>query len=85
MKPTCGHHILEFKREAVALVQKQGYSSTAAGRSLGVSGGLIGRWKDELENHATGAFPGHGQRTAEQQRIHELFSDCVLLSGETFI
>ncbi|MCA9463274.1 MAG: transposase [Nitrospira sp.] len=43
MKRTRRHHSLEFKREAVALVQEQGYSYAAAGRSLGVSGALIGR------------------------------------------
>jgi len=66
------HHSQEFKQEAVALVVEHGYSCTAAGRSLGVSGALIGRWKDELATHKTEAFPGKGNRTAEQQRIHEL-------------
>lgn len=75
MKRTRRHHSPEFKQEAVALVQEQGYSCAAAGRSLGVSGALIGRWKDELERHAAEAFPGHGKRTAEQQRIHELESE----------
>ncbi len=62
----------EFKREAVALVVEHGYSCAAAGRSLGVGGALIGRWKRELEGNAADAFPGKGKRTAEQQRIHEL-------------
>ncbi len=75
MKRTRRHHSPEFKHEAVALVQEQGYSYAAAGGRLGVSGGLIGRWKDELENHATDAFGGQGQRTAEPQRIHELESE----------
>ena len=72
MKRTRRHHSPEFKREAVALVVEQGYSCAAAGRSLGVSGALIGRWKGELAIDAMGAFPGHGKRPAEQQRIHEL-------------
>ena len=62
----------EFKDEAVALVTDQGYSCAEAGRSLGVSGALIGRWKQQLEDDRSGAFPGKGKRTAEQQRIHEL-------------
>ena len=65
-------HSQEFKREAVALVLEHGYSYAAAGRSLGVNGNLIGRWKRELEDNAAEAFPGKGKRTAEQQRIHEL-------------
>ena len=75
MKRTRRHHSPAFKREAVALVVEHGYSCTAAGRSLGVSGALIGRWKGELEGHETEAFPGKGKRPTEQQRIHELESE----------
>lgn len=75
MKRTRRHHSLEFKQEAVALVVEHGYSCTAAGRSLGVSGSLIGRWKDELTADQTEVFPGKGKGTAEQQRIHELESE----------
>ena len=72
MTRTRRHHSPEFKQEAVALVVEHGYSCAVAGRSLGVSGALIGRWKVELEAHKAEAFPGQGKRTAEQQRIHEL-------------
>jgi transposase len=37
-----------------------------------VNGALIGRWKQQLEEDRSEAFPGKGKRTAEQQRIHEL-------------
>ncbi len=72
MKRVRRHHSSEFKREAVALVVEHGYSCTAAGRSLGVSGALIGRWKGELEDPGREAFPGKGKRPTEQQRIHDL-------------
>ncbi len=62
----------EFKQEAVALVVEHGYSNAEAGRSLGVKGALIGRWKRQLDDEASVAFPGRGKRTADQQRIHEL-------------
>jgi len=75
MKRQRRHHSSEFKREAVALVVEHGYSCAAAGRSLGVNGTLIGRWKDELEDQAAEAFPGKGKRPTEQQRIHELESE----------
>ncbi len=65
-------HSREFKQEAVSLVVEQGYSCAEAGRSLGVNGALIGRWKRQLEDDTTEAFPRKGRRTAEQQRIHEL-------------
>jgi transposase len=72
MKKQRRTHSAEFKREAVSLVTEQGYSCAAAGRSLGINGTLIGRWKRELETDAAEAFPGKGKRTAEQQRIYEL-------------
>ena len=72
MKKQRRTHSAEFKREAVSLVTEQGYSCAAAGRSLGINGTLIGRWKRELETDAAEAFPGKGKRTAEQQRIHDL-------------
>ena len=65
-------HSSEFKREAVALVTEHGYSYADAGRSLDVNANLIARWKQEFENNTGSAFPGKGNRTAEQQRIHEL-------------
>ena len=39
----------EFKQEAVGLVMEHGYSYADAGRSLGVHGNMISRWKRELE------------------------------------
>ena len=65
-------HSQEFKREAVAWVVEHGYSCAEAGRSLGVNGTLIGRWRRELEDSGPEAFPGKGKRTVEQQRIDRL-------------
>ncbi len=62
----------EFKREAVSLVVDQGYSFAEAGRSLGIRGNLIGRWKQQLEADEGDAFPGNGKLTPEQQRIKDL-------------
>lgn len=51
MKRTRRHHRRELKQEAGGIAVEHGYSCAAAGRSLGVSGALIGRWKDKLETH----------------------------------
>ncbi len=67
-------HSLEFKREAVALVTEHGYSYADAGRSLDVNANLIARWKQEFENNAAGAFPGKGNRTAEQRSLQTVRS-----------
>ena len=75
MGRTRRHHRLEFKQEAVALVVEHGDSCTAAGRRLGLKGGLIGRWKSERAANEAEAFPGKGHRRPEPQRIHELESE----------
>jgi len=61
-------HSREFKKEAVALVVEHGCSYAEAGRSLGVSGALIGRWRRQLEGKSSDAFPGKGKRTADSSR-----------------
>lgn len=71
----------EFKQEAVSLVLDQGYSCAEAGRSLGVRGNLVGRWKRELES-GDSAFQGSGQLTPDQRRIKELEAENRRLKME---
>jgi len=42
-------HTKEFKEEAVKLVKEQGYPVAEAAMNLGVSPGVLGRWKREVE------------------------------------
>ena len=44
----------DFRRDAVALVVEQGYSQAEAARSLGIGANLIGRWKRQLVDEASG-------------------------------
>ena len=71
----------EFKREAVSLVVDQGYSFAEAGRSLGIRGNLVGRWKRELERGES-EFQGHGKLPVDQQRIKELEAENRRLKME---
>ncbi len=68
----------EFKREAVRLVTGQGYSFGEAGRSLGVRGDLISRWKRRFE----AADETSGREVSEQQRIRELEAEVRKLRME---
>ena len=45
----------EFKREAVALVTEQGYKIAEAARSLDIGANLLGRWRRQFEEEASGA------------------------------
>ena len=71
----------EFKREAVSLVVDQGYSCAEAGRSLGVLGNVVGRWKREFESGDV-VFQSHGKLTPDQQRIRELEAENRRLKME---
>ena len=42
----------EFKEEAVALVNEQGYSVPEAAKSLGINANLLYRWKDKMDEQA---------------------------------
>ena len=64
----------EFKRNAIALANEPGRSANSVEKSLGISQGLIGRWRKQMEKDGDLAFPGNGKEalTPEQQRIREL-------------
>ena len=70
----------EYKQEAVGLVVDHGYSLVEAGRSLGIRGNLIGRWKRQLE--AAQGQPGKGKLTPDQERIRDLESEVRRLRME---
>ena len=44
----------DFKREAVALVTEQGYKISEASRSLDIGANLLGRWRRQFEEEASG-------------------------------
>lgn len=75
----------EFKKDAVGLVTGQSYSYAEAGRSLGINGNIISRWHRELLSSETGAFPGNGKLSSEQQRIQELERQVQRLEMEKAI
>ena len=58
----------EFKEEAVALVNEQGYSVPEAAKSLGINANLLYRWKDKIDYKAAGTAMAEDER-AELQRL----------------
>lgn len=52
----------DFKREAVALVNEQGYTIAEAARSLGVGANLVGRWRRQYAEEASGTRLGDDER-----------------------
>ena len=70
----------EFKRDAVRLVTDEGYSFAEAGRSLGVRGDMIARWKRRFEN--TDAAADRSHLVSDKQRIRELEAEVRKLRME---
>lgn len=62
----------EFKMDAIALVQDQGYSVTDAARSLDINDNMLRRWIAELKGGDDKAFRGNGKLTDEQAEIRSL-------------
>jgi transposase len=62
----------EFKREAVRLVTDQGYGVAEAAHNLGRNASMLGRWKRAVEQTMTGAFPGNGRVSLDQEEVYQL-------------
>jgi transposase len=62
----------EFKKEAVDLVAKQGYTSAQAASSLGISSNMLDRWRREYRAQQRDAFPGSGHQSAEVEELKRL-------------
>lgn len=62
----------EFKLDAIALVNEQGYSKAEAARSLDINPNMLGRWIKEHEQEDDQAFRGNGKLTDEQLEIRRL-------------
>ncbi len=68
----------DFKRDAVALVIEQGYKVAEAARSLDIGANLLGRWKREFEEEASGARLG----SDEQEELKRLRKENRMLRME---
>lgn len=62
----------EFKKEAVELVTNQGYTVAETARNLGISDGILGRWRREQLNGQQNAFPGTGHQSPEVEELKRL-------------
>ena len=62
----------EFKKEAVELVVKQGYSTAQAVSSLGINRNMLDRWRREYRAHEAQAFPGTGHQSSEMEELKQL-------------
>ncbi len=62
----------EFKIEAVRLASEPGNTQAGIERDLGVSQGIISRWKRELLKNGEQAFPGKGHLRPDDDEFRRL-------------
>ena len=57
---------LEYKREAVKLLEVQGVSVAQVASELGINANMLGRWRRELTESGHKAFQGQGRPRDEE-------------------
>jgi transposase len=56
----------EYKREAVAMLSAPGVTVNQIAAELGIGANVLGRWRRELRQEQTPAFPGQGRSRDEE-------------------
>lgn len=72
----------EFKQEAIKLWQSSGKSATAIESELGITHGLLSRWKRKQDQNGQHAFPGKGRLLPEQEKMRQLEKENAILRQE---
>jgi len=63
------HYSQEFKMDAIRLAESSGKPITAIEKDLGLSRGLLNRWKKEVREAGADAFPGSGQTPGQMKVV----------------
>ena len=72
----------EFKQEAVQLAQTSDKSTIELEDDLGITRGLLNKWKRELKQGGRDAFRGQGRRTEAEEELRRLRRENVILKQE---
>ena len=62
----------EFKEEAVRLLEEGKKSGSELARELGIRRNQLYKWKETIDVHGKGAFPGSGRRTGQEKQAEEI-------------
>lgn len=72
----------EFKQEAVRLHETSGKPIYQIETNLGITHGLLNKWKRQLRQQGVVAFPGKGRLTPEQEEIGRLKRELSVAEQE---
>ena len=62
----------EFKLEAIHMALEEGSTGVEVERRLGISQGVISRWKKQLKDKGGGAFSGTGHLSGRDEEVRSL-------------
>ena len=72
----------EFKIQALRLASEPGNTQAQIERELGLSQGILSRWKRELKIDGEHAFPGKGHLKAPDEKLRNLEREVRRLRRE---
>jgi len=72
----------EFKLEAIRLASEPGNTQTGIERDLGISQGIISRWKRQLLEDGKDAFPGKGHLKPGDEEMRRILRENERLRRE---
>lgn len=72
----------EYKIEALRLAAEEGMTTRSVARQLGIPENLIYRWRREMSSDSSSAFPGNGNRNANDEKIVELERENAKLKAQ---
>jgi transposase len=72
----------EFKQEALQLWESSGKSAQQIEDDLGITHGLLYKWRRDAQQAGEDAFPGHGQLKASDAEMHQLRRELAEMREE---
>ena len=72
----------EFKEEAVQLANRSGKRTSEIEEELGITRGLLVKWKRKLSEEGSEAFRGQGRRSSAEEEIRQLRRENAILKQE---
>jgi len=72
----------EFKREAVKMTLAPDRTLVEVADNLGISRGLLQRWKSEMKAEGGNAFPGNGRVKASDEELLRLRNELARTKQE---
>jgi transposase len=72
----------EFKRQAVELAKTSGKSHGEIERELGITAGLLSKWKQRLQSDGVAAFPGNGRLKERDEEVRRLRRELEIVTQE---